>query len=101
METISLEPKQFSLNVGIEVAPPIADDVQGANNDNSELRNEHAGRRTDVPSARGTRADPGDHAQGGAVVKFTASDTIKARSRRSRICATPVSVSPRCVPTRE
>lgn len=66
METISLEPKQFSLNVGIEVAPPpIADDVQGANNDNSELRNEHAGRRTDVPSARGTRADPGDHAQGG------------------------------------
>ena len=23
METISLEPKQFSLNVGIEVAPPL------------------------------------------------------------------------------
>ena len=62
METISLEPKQFSLNVGIEVAPPIANDVQGANDDNSELRNEHAGRRTDVPSARGTRADPGNHA---------------------------------------
>ena len=36
----------------------------------------------------------------GAVVKFTASDTIKARSHRSRICATPASVSPRCVPTR-
>ena len=39
--------------------------------------------------------------RGGAVVKFSASDTIKARNHRSRICAAPVSVSPRCVPTRE
>ena len=102
METISLEPRQISLSVGIEVAPPLLQTMYKE--------------PTMIIQSYGINAQEGgqmsqvltEHAQTlgtthrvGAVVKFTASDTSKARSLRNRICATSASASPRCVQTRE
>ena len=102
METISLEPKQFSLNVGIEVAPPLLQTMYKEPTmiiQSYGMNTQEGGQMCQVLAEHAQTL--GTMHRGGAVVKFSASDTIKARSRRSRICATPVSVSPRCVPTRE
>ena len=102
MKTISLEPKQISLNVGIEVAPPLLQTMYTEPTmivQSYGMNTQEGGQMCQVLAEHAQTL--GTTHRGGAVVKFSASYTIKARSRRSPIYATSASASPRCVPTRE